>query len=129
MKMVVEHQVKGYEEFTKLAESLEGSGQTIHVFFTGGKEQQTGLSWCSYCVKAEPVVYECLKYSDEESFFIHVDVGDREFWKDSNCPFRKDPRTHLVYLPTLLRWKSPQRLDGEQCSVDKLVEMLFVDEV
>lgn len=49
--MVIQHHVKGYEEFTKLAESLEGSGQTIHVFFFGGKEQQTGLSWCTYCVK------------------------------------------------------------------------------
>lgn len=49
--MVVQHQVKGYEEFTKLAESLESTGQTIHVFFTGSQEQQTGLSWCGYCVK------------------------------------------------------------------------------
>lgn len=102
--MVVQHQVKGYEEFTKLAESLEGSNQTIHVFFTGGKEQQTNASWCTYCVKgnynffrdlsqyiklkqkktsfisstAEPIVYDCLKHSNDESFFIHVDVGERD---------------------------------------------------
>lgn len=49
-------------------------------------------------------------------------------WKDPNCPFRKDPRTHLVFLPTLLRWKSPQRLDGERCSDADLVQMLFEDE-
>lgn len=49
-------------------------------------------------------------------------------WKDLNCPFRKDPRTHLVFLPTLLRWKSPQRLDGERCCQPDLVEMLFTDE-
>lgn len=49
-------------------------------------------------------------------------------WKDPNCPFRKDPRTHLVFLPTLLRWKSPQRLDGSQCSDPELVEMLFTDD-
>lgn len=49
-------------------------------------------------------------------------------WKDLNCPFRKDPNTHLVFLPTLLRWKSPQRLDGERCSNKDLVEMMFEDE-
>lgn len=49
-------------------------------------------------------------------------------WRDLNCPFRKDPRTHLVMLPTLVRWKSPQRLDGDRCSRDYLVEMLFADE-
>jgi len=49
-------------------------------------------------------------------------------WKDLNCPFRKDPNTHLIFLPTLLRWKSPQRLDGEKCSDKDLVEMLFEDE-
>jgi len=57
-----------------------------------------------------------------------VNVGERAYWKDPNCPFRKDPRTHLVFLPTLLRWKSPQRLDGERCAQADLVEMLFSDE-
>lgn len=47
-------------------------------------------------------------------------------WRDSNCPFRKDPRTHLVSLPTLLRWKSPQRLDAEQCSDARLVGMIIL---
>uniref|UniRef100_A0A0K8TNN5 Thioredoxin domain-containing protein 17 n=1 Tax=Tabanus bromius TaxID=304241 RepID=A0A0K8TNN5_TABBR len=125
--MVVEHHVKGYEEFTKLVEDLETSGTPIHVLFSGGKEEN-GLSWCPYCVKAEPVIQEALTHAPEKSHFIHVDVGERAYWKDKNCPFRKDPRTHLVFLPTLLRWKSPQRLDGERCSSKDLVEMLFSDE-
>ena len=49
-------------------------------------------------------------------------------WRDQNCPFRKDPRTHLVFLPTLLRWKSPQRLDGEKCCNPELVDMLLTDD-
>ncbi|GAB0089000.1 Thioredoxin domain-containing protein 17 [Sergentomyia squamirostris] len=125
--MVVEHHVKGYEEFTKLVDELEAAGRTIHVLFSGGK-QENGESWCPYCVKAEPVVMNALKTAGEESHFIHVDVGERTYWKDLNCPFRKDPRTHLVFLPTLLRWKSPQRLDGEKCSNADLVEMLLSDE-
>lgn len=47
--MVIEHHVKGYENFTKLVESLENSG-TIHVLFSGGKEEN-GESWCPYCTK------------------------------------------------------------------------------
>lgn len=79
-------------------------------------------------VRAEPVIQEALQYAGENSHFIHVEVGDRPYWKDLNCPFRKDPRTHLVFLPTLLRWKSPQRLDGERACQPDLVQMLFEDE-
>ncbi|XP_031623617.1 thioredoxin domain-containing protein 17 [Contarinia nasturtii] len=125
--MVKEYHVKGYEEFTKLAESLESTGENVHILFSGGKDE-TGNSWCPYCVKADPVIKEALKHAAENSHFIHVEVGDRPYWKDLNCPFRKDPRTHLVFLPTLLRWKSPQRLDGERCSQADLVEMLFTDD-
>uniref|UniRef100_T1PFD3 Thioredoxin domain-containing protein 17 n=1 Tax=Musca domestica TaxID=7370 RepID=T1PFD3_MUSDO len=125
--MVVQHNVKGYEDFIKLVGELEGSGQPIHVLFSGGKDE-SGNSWCPYCVKAEPVIHDALAKAPEKSHFVHVDVGERSYWKDLNCPFRKDLNTHLVFLPTLLRWKSPQRLDGERCSNKDLVEMMFEDE-
>lgn len=51
-KMVVEHHVKGYEEFTKLVEDLETSGEPVHVLFSGGKEEN-GMSWCPYCTKGK----------------------------------------------------------------------------
>jgi hypothetical protein len=51
-KMVVKHHVKGYEEFTKLVQNLEGSGENIHVLFSGGKGED-GKSWCPYCVKGK----------------------------------------------------------------------------
>lgn len=97
--MVVEHHVKGYEEFSKLVEHLETSGQTIHLLFTGGKDE-LGNSWCPYCVKgkrnvglfslatfksysnkcviaAAPIVQDGLKHAASESHFVYVDVGDR----------------------------------------------------
>lgn len=49
-------------------------------------------------------------------------------WKDLENPFRKDQRTHLVFLPTLLRWKGAQRLDGSQAANPDLVSMLLEDE-
>ena len=48
--MVVQHNVKGYDEFSKLVDELEGSGEPIHVLFSGGKNEK-GESWCPYCVK------------------------------------------------------------------------------
>lgn len=74
--MVKEYHVHGYEEFTKLAESLESSGENVHILFSGGKDE-TGNSWCPYCAKAEPVIKEALKSAAENSHFIHVEVGDR----------------------------------------------------
>lgn len=47
--MVVEHHVKGWEQFKELVESLEPAGQPIHVLFSGGKDEK-GVSWCPYCV-------------------------------------------------------------------------------
>lgn len=51
-RMVVRHHVKSWEDFTKLAESLQGKGEPVHVLFTGDKDEQ-GNSWCPYCVKGE----------------------------------------------------------------------------
>lgn len=126
VRMVHQHKVKGYEEFVKLAESLEKSGQPINVLFSGGKDE-SGVSWCPYCVRAAPVVENALKVAPEESHFIYVDVGERVYWREKDCPFRTDPRTKLIFLPTLLRWKGAQRLDGEQACKPELVEMLFED--
>lgn len=74
--MVKEHHVNGYEEFTKLVERLETSGELVHVLFSGGKDD-TGRSWCPYCNQAEPVVTEALIHAPEDSNFIHVNVGER----------------------------------------------------
>lgn len=52
--MVVTHNVKGWEEFTKKMEELE-TGDTnnqVHVLFSGGKDEN-GQSWCPYCVKGK----------------------------------------------------------------------------
>lgn len=46
-------------------------------------------------------------------------------WKDPGCPFRKDPKTRLLVVPTLKRWNAPQKLEGEQCEKSELVSMLF----
>lgn len=52
----------------------------------------------------------------------------RATWKDINNSFRKDKDTHLSVIPTLIRWKHPQRLEGDQLLKPELLQMFFADE-
>lgn len=45
-----------------------------------------------------------------------------------NNPFRKDTNTHLSVIPTMIRWKQPQRLEGEQCGKADLLELFFSED-
>ncbi|CAG9797043.1 unnamed protein product [Chironomus riparius] len=126
-RMVKRHFVKNFDEFEKLVVELEKDKVPINVFFTGDKNE-LGESWCPYCVRAKPVVEKVVETTaPEDSHFIMCEI-DRPFWKNLENPFRKDPRTHLVFLPTLMRWKAAQRLDGSQVENADLVAMLFEDE-
>jgi len=124
--MVKKHHVKGWEQFEALVTTLESEKKPINVFFTGDKNE-LGESWCPYCNQAYPVISKQVETAPEDSHFIICEI-DRPFWKTLENPFRKDPRTHLVFLPTLLRWKGAQRLDGSQAANEDLVSMLFEDE-
>ncbi|KAF2903097.1 hypothetical protein ILUMI_03085 [Ignelater luminosus] len=126
--MVIKHKVEGYDNFCEFMKNLKTDGEYVHVYFSGSK-LPSGISWCEDCVRAHPVVEAAVdKIADPKSHFVYVEVGDRSTWKDMNCPFRKDSRTKLMVIPTLLRWGNPQRLEGEQCENPDLVEMLFTDE-
>jgi hypothetical protein len=77
---------------------------------------------------AEPFIKSAVDQYAGDSVFVTCDVGDRAYWKDINCPFRKDPDTHLQVIPTLIRWKNPQRLEGDQLLKDDLLQMFFEDD-
>ncbi|XP_068897663.1 thioredoxin domain-containing protein 17-like [Tenebrio molitor] len=125
--MVIKHYVKGYDNFCKFIENFDSKGQLVHIYF-GGSKLPSGESWCDDCVRAAPVIEEALQKADYKAHFIYVEVGDRPFWKDRNCPFRKDKKTRLMVLPTVLRWNEPQRLEGDQCEKVDLLELLLTDE-
>ncbi|XP_019541347.2 thioredoxin domain-containing protein 17 [Aedes albopictus] len=125
--MVQKHYVAGYENFVTFMKDFKSNGQVVNVLFTGAKLDNS-VSWCSDCVEAAPFIVAALETAPAESHFIYVDVGDRPTWKDMNNPFRKDTDTHLSVIPTLIRWKNPQRLEGEQCCKADLLEMFFTDD-
>ncbi|XP_060529235.1 thioredoxin domain-containing protein 17-like [Cylas formicarius] len=126
--MITKHYLQGYEEFSKFfSGEFDSNDQIVFVYFTGSK-LPSGESWCPDCVKAWPVVEKELEKFPENCHFIVVEVGDRPTWKDPNCPFRKDPRTKLMVIPTLKRWNTHQKLEGDQCEKSDLLELIFGSE-
>lgn len=119
--------VEGFEAFVKQVEEHKPSGKDLFVMFSGSKDPLSGKSWCPDCVVAQPVVDAALSKAPEDSVYIYVGVGGRDFWKDPNCIFRTDSRTKLKSVPTLMKYGTPQRLEEEQCAKADMVEMLFED--
>ncbi|XP_076277926.1 thioredoxin domain-containing protein 17 [Lasioglossum baleicum] len=124
--MVVRHSVQGYESFFKFMENFKPS-EPVYVLYSGTKLPD-GKSWCPDCVEAEPFIEQGFKTAPETVHLVTVQVGDRAFWKDLNCPFRKNSTTKLKVLPTLARWDTQKRLEGDQCLEVDLIEMLLTDE-
>ncbi|XP_055843337.1 thioredoxin domain-containing protein 17-like [Episyrphus balteatus] len=124
--MAKKFNLKGYEALkTSLAE-VAGANE-INVYFSGSKSD-AGVSWCPDCVTAEPHVLAAVDKFAKDSVFMYVDVGDRPFWKDMKNPFRTDKDIHIQVIPTLIRWKAQQRLEGDQCEKSDLLEMFFTDD-
>ncbi|CAD7092940.1 unnamed protein product [Hermetia illucens] len=119
--------IAGYDAFMKFVEGIKDN-ETVNMYFSGSKDER-GSSWCPDCVRAEPVVKEAVaKYASDDAKFVYIDVGDRATWKDPKCPFRTNKNTYLSVIPTLLRWKSPQKLEGPQCENPDLLEMFFTED-
>lgn len=125
--MVINLDLKGFEEFSKYTRAIDSRGPPVFFYFSGSKLPD-GNSWCPDCVEAEPVVRHYLSELDKSIIFVYVDVGDREYWKDKECPFRTDSRSKLMVIPTLIKWKGVQRLEGSQCSNRELLQMLFEED-
>ncbi|CAB3221469.1 unnamed protein product [Arctia plantaginis] len=125
--MVTVVHLKGMDEFNNYVENMGHGNATLLFCFTGEK-LSSGPSWCSDCNEAEPVIEAFLTEVKRKIIFAFVDVGDRDTWKDKNCPFRTDKRTKLMVIPTIIRWNGVQRLEGSQCGKRELLQMLIEDE-
>ncbi|XP_063531815.1 thioredoxin domain-containing protein 17-like [Cydia strobilella] len=125
--MVTRVEIKGMDAFSKFTKDIDSSGPPVFFFFSGSK-LPNGTSWCPDCVEAEPIVQAYLNELQKSIIFAYVDVGDRDYWKDKMCPFRTDPRSKLMVIPTLIRWKGVQRLEGSQCNKRELLQMMFEED-
>lgn len=125
--MVIKHHLVGYKQFSEFFKTFVTKNQTVFVYFTGSKDSN-GTSWCPTCNVAWPLVQNEVPKLPDDSHFVVVEVGDRPTWKDTLCPFRTDPKTKLLVVPTLVRWDTPQRLEGSHLEKPELLSMLFFDE-
>ncbi|KAH9489331.1 Thioredoxin domain-containing protein 17 [Bulinus truncatus] len=98
-----------------------------YVLFTGDKDKN-GLSWCSDCEKAEPVIERNLDKIKGRSVFYYCFVGDRDQWKNPTNPFRVDQMFQLKCIPTLVKVGTPKRLTEDQCCRDDLLDLIFADD-
>ncbi|XP_033101074.1 thioredoxin domain-containing protein 17-like [Anneissia japonica] len=125
--MATRKSVEGIDSLLAMIDECKLS-QDVYVLFCGGVDAATGHSWCPDCVKAEPVIEEGLKKTPENSIFIFCSVGGRDYWKDLNNDFRKNPQFKLTAVPTLLKLGTSKRLVEEECASEELVNMLFEDD-
>ena len=61
----------------------------------------------------------------KDAVFVHVDVGDRTYWKNKGNDFRVDPKLKLTGVPTLLKYGDKAKLVEEQLFKTDLIQMLF----
>lgn len=130
--LVRSHNVAGYQPFVILMAELERvhrkhkiTKQPINVYFTGSLIPEIGENWCPTCVRSEPLVRAALKEVNYACDIVWCDVGDRACWEDRKNGFRTNRDTHLVQLPTLLRWKCEKRLEGNWMVKPELLQMFF----
>lgn len=128
--MVHLHCTKNYEDFIALMKTLEESKLQTYVVFTGTADE-SGESWCSDCVVADPVIKKQIEHNKEylkDTNIVYAQVGKRDEWKNNNDnPFRLDKRIRLQFLPTLVRWGTLHKLQVEECLKPDLLNMIFED--
>jgi len=119
--------VEGFDACFEKIEELKGK-TTLFIMFSGSKDEKTGISWCPDCVTAEPVIEKCFKDTGDDVTLLYVAVGQRDFWKKQDNPFRTHEKLRLKGVPTLMKWGGPQKLVEEELFNEDLVQMLFEDE-
>ncbi|XP_019878132.1 thioredoxin domain-containing protein 17-like [Aethina tumida] len=122
--MVIKFDIVGYQAFDEFISNFNSNQKLVHIYFIGSKFPN-GESWCDDCNKATSIIHELEELCDPESFLIIVQVGDHLTWNDMDNPFRKDPRTQLIVLPTIIRWKLKKKLEGDVCLDSEALKMLL----
>ena len=74
------------------------------------------------------VAAACKYVKNSKTKFVIVNVGNMSYWKDLKNPFRLEEKCRISVIPTLVRWKGPQRLEGNQLTKAELLEMFFEED-
>ena len=74
------------------------------------------------------MIAKCFQELPEQATLLYVGVGQRDFWKKQDNPFRTHEKLKLKGVPTLIKWGGPEKLVEEQCANEGLVKMLMEDD-
>ncbi|XP_030568378.1 thioredoxin domain-containing protein 17 isoform X1 [Drosophila novamexicana] len=118
--------IQGFKQLEDALKVHAKNNCLIYMYFFGEKDSK-GRSWCPDCVAVEELVETALRENAHPNSLIYtVDVGSRDAWKDrsDNNKFRLPPYS-LSVIPSLLRWNSAERLEGDQLLKPALLELFF----
>uniref|UniRef100_A0A0A9WI10 Thioredoxin domain-containing protein 17 n=1 Tax=Lygus hesperus TaxID=30085 RepID=A0A0A9WI10_LYGHE len=111
-----EYQVSSYGELCNLLEKTQGEGEELFLFFSCTLDKH-GDPTTKTCFEAEDVLMEYTEYirtSKRQLHLFYYRVMLEEYFKP-DCEVKKDRDLRITTVPTLLKWKSYQRLSGLQC--------------
>lgn len=106
---------------TEFDELLEKHHPEI-IYFTASKDVDSGLSWCSDCNNAEPLIEEFFQKCD--TVVVIKCIVERAEYRSPQYLYRNHHLIHLQCVPTLLKirnGKSSIRLNDEQCQDTAMV--------
>lgn len=104
-----------------------GSAQPTFVLFSGAVVPSTGVSWCSDCVEADPVIEGALAKVAGGCVLIKVPLVREEF--KGNAAHWARTGFNVQRIPTLSRWgktKAVGSLVEDECKDAAKVEDLVV---
>ena len=74
------------------------------------------------------MIEKCFKETPDDVILLYVGVGQRDFWKKQDNPFRTHDKLKLKGVPTLMKWGGPEKLMEGECANEDLVSMLFEED-
>jgi thiol-disulfide isomerase/thioredoxin len=126
--MATQHFIGDYESFlayTSTMDQMQAEGKLVNLLFYGRHLSTTGQSWCGDCVNAAPYIQTAFKEASSALHLVYVDVGDKPSWQNKKNPFREHGGLKLREIPTIIRWRQPQRLEGVHSIADADVLSMF----
>ncbi|XP_050298268.1 thioredoxin domain-containing protein 17-like [Anthonomus grandis grandis] len=114
-----------YEDYEQIL-SNNMNTKPLYLFFVASYSPISGYCWNPLCVEVTQFLE---KYTSNitSGAFITVYVGLEDDWEDLTNPFRKDEDLQLRTLPTLMRFDTLKKLEGNFCLKEELVNLLFQD--
>jgi thiol-disulfide isomerase/thioredoxin len=103
----------------------------VFVLFCGAVSPDTGASWCSDCVEADPTIHAAFDKATAPTVLISVPLVRSEYKGNSEHWARTMAGVKLQRIPSLMKWgkgKAIATLVEDECKQAALVDDLVLGE-